>query len=92
MSDIPLNDGFFSIKSSSEEKSSTIKFFRLRVKNKTFKNHTHINYSENYPHIEQKKKQKQKKPLTYLHSHCLTFSLAWYLGFLLVAELVNEDK
>lgn len=54
MSDIPLNDGFFSVKSSSE-KSSTMKFFRLRVKNKTFKNHTHTNYPENDPQIEQKK-------------------------------------
>lgn len=54
MSDIPLNDVFFSAKSSSEEKSSTMKFFRLRVKNKTFKNDTHTNYSENDPHIEPK--------------------------------------
>lgn len=36
--------------------------------------------------------KKIKKILTYLRSHCVTFSSAWYLGFLLVAELVNEEK
>lgn len=46
MSDRPLNDGFFSTKSSSSEKSSTMNFFRLRVRNKTFKNHPHTNYSD----------------------------------------------
>lgn len=34
----------------------------------------------------------RRKKHTYLHSHCLTFSLASHLGSLLVAELVNEDK
>lgn len=48
MSEIPLNVGFFSVKSSSEEKSSTMKFFRLGVKNKTLKNKN--NSSEDDPH------------------------------------------
>lgn len=56
MSDKPLNDGFFSVKSSSEDKSSTMKFFRLRVKSNTFQNHIHTNYSgktpkEKTPHL-----------------------------------------
>lgn len=54
MSDLPLNVGFFSVKSSPEEKSSTMKVFRLRVKKRHFKMHT--NYSEIDRHVEQPKK------------------------------------